>query len=97
MLPSAELLHTGVFRPVIDRSYPLAQIVEAYRYVGTGQKIGNVLVTLPDGTNIRSSDSAGSGVALKFSHRPPVGCAAMLAPGGVGAPGCQDAGDACRR
>jgi NADPH:quinone reductase-like Zn-dependent oxidoreductase len=42
----AELLRTGAFRPVIDRSYPLARIVEAYRYVGTGQKTGNVLVTV---------------------------------------------------
>jgi len=34
----ADLLQTGAFRPVIDRSYPLARIVEAYRYVGTGQR-----------------------------------------------------------
>jgi NADPH:quinone reductase-like Zn-dependent oxidoreductase len=41
-----ELVETGHFKPVIDRSYPLEQIVDAYRYVETGQKIGNVIVTL---------------------------------------------------
>lgn len=32
--------------PVIDRRSPLDQIVDAYRYVETGQKIGTVVVTL---------------------------------------------------
>ena len=41
-----ELVETGKFRPVIDRHYPLEQIVDAYRYVETGQKTGNVVVTL---------------------------------------------------
>jgi len=36
------------FRPVIDRKYPLARIAEAYRYVVTGQKIGNVIITMDD-------------------------------------------------
>jgi NADPH:quinone reductase-like Zn-dependent oxidoreductase len=40
------LVERGTFKPVIDRSYPLEQIVEAYRYVETGQKIGNVVVTI---------------------------------------------------
>jgi NADPH:quinone reductase-like Zn-dependent oxidoreductase len=39
-----DLMESGLFRPVIDRSYPLAQIVEAYRYVETGQKVGNVVI-----------------------------------------------------
>jgi NADPH:quinone reductase-like Zn-dependent oxidoreductase len=39
-----DLMESGLFRPVIDRSYPLAEIVEAYRYVETGQKIGNVVI-----------------------------------------------------
>lgn len=39
------LIESGEFRPVIDRHYRLDEIVEAYRYVETGQKIGNVVVT----------------------------------------------------
>jgi NADPH:quinone reductase-like Zn-dependent oxidoreductase len=35
---------SGEFKPVIDRTYPLDQIVEAYRFVETGQKVGNVVI-----------------------------------------------------
>lgn len=41
-----DLVKTGAFRPVIDRRYPLEQIVEAFRYVETGQKVGNVVITV---------------------------------------------------
>jgi NADPH:quinone reductase-like Zn-dependent oxidoreductase len=41
-----ELVHSGAFVPLIDRIYPLEDIVEAYRYVESGQKIGNVLITV---------------------------------------------------
>jgi NADPH:quinone reductase-like Zn-dependent oxidoreductase len=41
-----DLMESGMFRPIIDRSYPLTEIVEAYRYVETGQKIGNVVINL---------------------------------------------------
>ena len=37
------LVESGAFKPVIDRRYPLDDIVEAYRYVETGQEIGNAL------------------------------------------------------
>ena len=41
-----ELLEKGSFRPVIDRIYPLDKIAEAFTYVATGQKIGNVIITM---------------------------------------------------
>jgi len=41
-----EMMESGTFTPVIDRRYPLDQIAEAYRYVETGQKIGNVLISV---------------------------------------------------
>ncbi|TYB61797.1 NAD(P)-dependent alcohol dehydrogenase [Nonomuraea sp. PA05] len=42
----AGLMESGAFRPVIDRHYPLDEIVDAYRYVETGQKTGNVVITI---------------------------------------------------
>ena len=42
----AGLLESGAFKPVIDREYPLDEIVDAYRYVESGQKIGNVLLNI---------------------------------------------------
>ena len=43
-----DLVYRGSYRPLIDRSYTLEQIVEAYRYVETGQKIGNVVIIVTD-------------------------------------------------
>jgi len=36
----------GSFRPVVDRTYPLEQIVDAYNYVESGQKTGNVIIKI---------------------------------------------------
>jgi len=41
-----ELIEAGKYRPVVDRAYPLEDVVEATRYVETQQKTGNVVLTV---------------------------------------------------
>ena len=43
-----ELVDTGKYRPVIDRRYALDEVVEANRYVETGQKTGNVVLRISE-------------------------------------------------
>jgi NADPH:quinone reductase-like Zn-dependent oxidoreductase len=44
-----ERIESGTFRPITDRRYRLDQIVEAYRYVETGRKVGNVVISVDPG------------------------------------------------
>jgi NADPH:quinone reductase-like Zn-dependent oxidoreductase len=44
-----ERIESGAFRPLIDRRYRLDRIVEAYRYVETGRKVGSVVITIDSG------------------------------------------------
>ena len=46
VLYAKRLIEAGQYRPVIDRTYPLEDVVEATRYVEAGHKTGNVVLTL---------------------------------------------------
>jgi NADPH:quinone reductase-like Zn-dependent oxidoreductase len=51
----AGMLAAATFRPVVDRSYPLEEIVAAYRYVESGQKLGSVLLDVAGTGDISSA------------------------------------------
>jgi NADPH:quinone reductase-like Zn-dependent oxidoreductase len=40
------LIEGGEYRAVIDRAYPLEDVIEAHRHVDTHQKVGNVVLTV---------------------------------------------------
>jgi NADPH:quinone reductase-like Zn-dependent oxidoreductase len=46
LLDLKELIEAGNYRAVIDRTYPLEDVVDAHRYVDTHQKTGNVVLTV---------------------------------------------------
>lgn len=48
MVHLKELVEEGKFKPVIDRTYPFEQIIDATRYAETGEKIGNVVLKIKD-------------------------------------------------
>jgi NADPH:quinone reductase-like Zn-dependent oxidoreductase len=43
----ADLMQQGKFKPLVDRTYPLSEVADAFRYVETGMKTGNVLIEIP--------------------------------------------------
>ena len=63
-----ELLESRAFKPVIDRMYPLDQIVEAYEYVETGQKIGNVVIGV--GLDVEPLNRSVPSSQMQPRHRP---------------------------
>jgi NADPH:quinone reductase-like Zn-dependent oxidoreductase len=46
MLVLKDLLETGKVKPLVERTYPLTQIAEAMRYLGTGHVQGKLVVTM---------------------------------------------------
>jgi NADPH:quinone reductase-like Zn-dependent oxidoreductase len=53
-----ELVEAGKYRPVIDRRYMLDEVVEANRYVESGQKTGNVVLRVSEAAPVEQSEAA---------------------------------------
>jgi NADPH:quinone reductase-like Zn-dependent oxidoreductase len=54
-----ELVEAGKYRPVIDRRYALDEVVEATRYVESGQKTGNVVLRVGEAASGEQPEPAG--------------------------------------
>jgi NADPH:quinone reductase-like Zn-dependent oxidoreductase len=57
LLLMKELVDAGKYRPVIDRRFALDEIVEAVRYVESGQKTGNVVLRVSDSGETRRAEA----------------------------------------
>jgi len=42
-----QLMDRGAYRPVVDRTFAFDELRDAYAYVDTGRKVGNVVVIMP--------------------------------------------------
>ena len=63
----AGLVDAGAYRPVIDRIYAIDEVVEATRYVESGQKTGNVVLRIVEAV---TAPSPASGLSATAGDRP---------------------------